>query len=81
MHGFFTFGVFKCRGKLKLFPIFITGVVDTSGIFTTGVVDTEDKFTKGVIDTGENLSSVSITRVRIPVYDLSPVSTTTEINL
>jgi hypothetical protein len=36
-----------------LFPLFATGVVDTSGnLFTTDVVDTGGKFAVGIVDTG-----------------------------
>jgi len=55
MHNawFLTKGVFKGRGKLKLFPVFITGVVDTNDKFTFGVQDTGDKCIASVNDTGD----------------------------
>ncbi len=41
--------------SLKVFPLFATGINNTSGIggkFATGVVDTGGKFSAGVVDTG-----------------------------
>jgi hypothetical protein len=35
-----------------LFPLFATGINDTSGKFTTDIVDTGGKFATGVVDTG-----------------------------
>ena len=38
--------------SLILFPLFATGVVDTSCKFAAGIVDTGGKFATGVIETG-----------------------------
>jgi hypothetical protein len=46
-----------------LFPLFATGVIDTSGKFTTGFIDTSGEFTANVVDTGGNLPPVSLTPV------------------
>jgi hypothetical protein len=38
--------------SLILFPLFATGVIDTSVKFAIGVIDTGGKFATGVVDTG-----------------------------
>jgi hypothetical protein len=44
-----------------LFPLFATGVIDTSGKlvakFAAGVADTGGKFAAGVVDTGGNFAA------------------------
>jgi hypothetical protein len=77
--------------SLILFPLFATGVVDTSGNlppvsttqgelvakFAAGVVNTGGKFAAGVVDTGGNLPPVSVT----PVTNLPPVLLTPVMHL
>ncbi len=44
---------------MKVFPLFATGINDTSGIggkFAAGVIDTGGKFATGVVDTFVNTS-------------------------
>ena len=44
-----------------MFPLFVSGVVDTSGNFTAGVVDTDSKFATGINTTRGTGGKVLIT--------------------
>jgi hypothetical protein len=44
-----------------LFPLFVSGVVDTGGKFTAGVVDTDSKFASGINTTSGTGCKVLIT--------------------
>jgi hypothetical protein len=44
-----------------LFPLFVSGVVDTGGKFTAGVVDTDGKYATGINTTSVTGGKVLIT--------------------